>query len=277
MIPAIPVLVVLGVLCTLLGTFGGIGGATLLVPVLIALGVEPLVAAPLGMAAVAAGSLAAAPRQLGEGLVHHRLGLSVELTASVGTVAGALVATSVSEAWLARILGLAALLGAVGSLSRKGMRNLPVPAFEGEQAGGEWPGTLGGQYFIIGRAVPYQAHRVPLGLALSVIAGTVAGLSGVGGGFVKTPTMSEVMRVPIKVATATTTFTLGLTASTALLIYAVQGRVETHSAAGIVLGALLGGLLGTRLQTYMPAVAVRRATGVLLLVVAVVVIWRSFP
>ncbi len=80
---------------------------------LLALGTEPLEAAPLGLIAVAAGSLAAASRQVDDGLVHHRLGLTIQLTAGVGTVGGALLSTQVPEQWLARVLGIAALVGAV--------------------------------------------------------------------------------------------------------------------------------------------------------------------
>lgn len=268
------VLVVLGAVCALVGALGGIGGAMLLVPLLLVLGVDPLAAAPLGLLAVAAGSLAAAAPQLAEGLVHHRLGLTVELAASVGTVAGALASTQVPEDWLARILGAAALAGAAAALSRKGVRNVPVGVFDAD-VGGEWPGTLGGQYPLAGRMVPYQVRRLPLGLGVSVVAGAIAGLSGVGGGFVKTPAMSEVMGVPVKVAAATTTFTLGITSATGLSIYAAQGRIELRGGAAIVLGALVGGLYGARLQSVLHAVAVRRVTGALLVTVAVIVIGRT--
>ncbi len=267
-------LLALGAACALLGAVGGLGGSTLLVPVLLALGVEPRTAAPIGLLAVAAGSLAAASRQVDDGLVHHRLGLSVELTASVGTVAGALASTQVPEDWLARILGGAALIGAIAALARGGMRNLPDSTFDAD-VGGEWPGTLGGQYSLGGRMVPYQARNVAAGLVASIGAGAVAGLSGVGGGFIKTPAMSEIMKVPVKVAGATTTFTLGITASTGLLIYAAQGRLVVRDGAAAVAGALIGGLIGARLQSRMPATAVRRTTGILLLTVAAVVIGRA--
>jgi uncharacterized membrane protein YfcA len=274
MTPAVPLLLLLGAGCALVGSLGGIGGATLLVPVLLSLGVEPLVAAPLGLLAVAAGSLAAATRQLSDGLVHHRIGLTVELAASVGTVAGALASTQVSEVLLARVLGAAAIVGAIAALGRRGVRNRPVGAFDAD-VGGEWPGTLGGQYALEGRMVPYQARRLPLGLVASVVAGAVAGLSGVGGGFVKTPAMSEIMRVPVKVAGATTTFTLGITASTGLLIYGVQGRLEVRDGAAVVAGALVGGVVGARLQSRLHATIVRQLTGALLLLVAFVVIGRT--
>lgn len=268
-------LVVLGAAAAAVGSFGGIGGATLLVPVLLVFGVDPLEAAPLGLFAVAAGSLSAAARQLGEGLVHHRLGLTIELTASVGTVAGALCAARVPEVWLSRAVGIAALVGSLATLGRRTMRNLAISAFDAEATIGEWPGTLGGQYVHAGRIVPYQARRVPAGLALSSLAGVVAGLSGVGGGFLKTPAMSEVMGVPSKVAAATTTFTLGVTSATGLLVYWQQGRIVLRDAAAVIAGALLGGLVGARTQAAVDPRAARRITGALLAVVAVVVIART--
>jgi uncharacterized protein len=267
-------LILLGALSAALGSLGGIGGATLLVPVLLVMGVDPLAAAPLGLLTVAAGSLAAAARQLDEGLVHHRLGLTIELTASIGTVAGALIAAQIPDQWLERLLGTAALLGAIAALSRRGVRNLAVGIFD-EETRGEWPGTLGGQYPLGGHMVPYQARRIPEGLGVSSIAGLIAGVSGVGGGFVKTPAMSEIMGIPVKVAAATTTFTLGITASTGLLIYWLQDRLDMRGGAAVIVGALLGGVIGARIQAVVPPRAARWTTGVLLVVVGVVVIGRS--
>lgn len=267
-------LIALGAASALLGSLGGIGGATLLVPALLMLDVDPLVAAPLGLFVVAAGSLAAASRQLNDGLVHHRLGVTIELSAAAGTAAGALLATNVPAIWLARVLGVAAILGALAALARRGVRNRPVSAFDADVAG-EWPGTLAGQYPLDGRMVPYQARNVPGGLAVSLVAGGIAGLSGVGGGFIKTPAMSELMKVPVKVAAATTTFTLGITASTGLAIFAVQGRLDLSGGAAVVLGALFGGAAGSSLQSRLPGPVARIATGVLLIIVGVVVIGRT--
>jgi uncharacterized protein len=267
-------LLLLGVGSAAMGALGGLGGATLLVPALLLLGMDPLEAAPLGLLSVAAGSLAAAAPQLDQGLVHHRLGLTVELSASIGTVLGAVAATQLPEQWLSRILGVAALAGAVAALARRGVRNLAVGIFDDETRG-EWPGTLGGQYPLADHMVPYQAKRLPGGLAASWIAGLIAGTSGVGGGFIKTPAMSELMGIPVKVAAATTTFTLGITSATGLIIFGVQGRLELRPGAAVVAGALAGGLLGAAAQSRVPAVGARRATGVFLVVVAAVVIGRT--
>ena len=137
------------------------------------------------------------------------------------------------------------------------------------------------------------SQAAPLGL-VSVIAGSVAagrmqsqdgavnhrfgvvtGLAGVGGGFLKTPLSSELMRLPAKVAAATSTFTIGLTASTALLLMALDGRVVASDAALVVLGSLLGGTMGSQMQRHLSPPVVRRTTSVVLVVIAVVMVVRA--
>jgi uncharacterized membrane protein YfcA len=266
-------LAALALATSMVGALGGIGGAVLLVPLLVALGVDPAEAAPLGLVSVAAGSLAAGEPQLGSGLVHHRLGVTLESVGSAATVAAALVSSSLPVAVLQWVLALAALAGAVASFGRKTTRNLPSAAFAYE-VHGEWPGTLGGVYPGPGGPVPYQARRVPLGLSLMAVGGTVAGLTGVGGGFLKTPVMSEVMYVPVKVAAATTTFMSGITAAAGLAVFSRQGRADAVDLAAIVLGALAGGRIGSHFQARLAPIVVRRVLAAVLVVVAVIVVAR---
>lgn len=265
----------LGLLAALaagVGSLGGIGGAVILVPVLVLLGLDPLEAAPLGLLAVAAGSLAAGPTQLASGLVHQRLGVVIEVLASAGALAGALASEAVPASALAVVLALTAIGAGVAGWQRKGLRNPPQGTFTAE-APGEWPGTLGGTYVLDeGAVVPYRAQRLPLGLGGMALAGAISGLAGVGGGFIKTPLLSEVMRVPVKVAAATSTFTVGVTASTALLVFAGQGRIDVHAGAAVVAGGLVGGQAGARLQGALPPAVVRRVVAVLLVVVGLVLL-----
>ncbi len=267
-------LIPLGALTAFIGVIGGVGGATLLVPTLVAFGLSPLEAAPLGLISVAGTSLAASLRQLDDGLVHHRLGLTIEAPAAIGAVFGALISTSLPAVWLARVLGFGALAGAIATLARRGVRNPPKSTFV-DDSPGEWPGTLGGTYHHGGQSVPYLAKRLPAGLTVSLIAGTISGMAGVGGGFLKTPAMSEVMKVPVKVAAATSTFTMGITAATGLIVFSGQGRLAPVSGAAVVLGALGGALIGARVQSRLPASRAKTITGGLLALIAVVVLVQT--
>ncbi len=268
---SLPVLGALAALAAGIGTLGGIGGAVLFVPALVLGGIEPSAAAPLGLVTVAASSLSAGPGQLARGLVHHRLGLTLELTASATAVIAAVVSDRVDPDVLRVVLALsAATAGVVGLLSGR-MRNLPRPEFVAEPPA-EWPGTLGGAYAGPGGTIPYRARRVPIGLAVMTLAGAVTGLSGVSGGFIKTPVMREVMQIPVKVAAATTTFSVGITAAASLLVFAMQGRIDVHEAAGVALGGLVGGVIGSRLQDVASPVVVRRFLAVVLIVVSIVLV-----
>lgn len=266
---ALPLLVLAAAATTTVGVIGGLGGAVLLVPLLVLTGTDPVLAAPLGLLMVAAGGIAAAPGQLARGLVHHRLGITLEIAASAGAIAAAVLSTRVSGEALRLFLAATAAVAAGAGLGRKGVRNQPRPEFVAEPAG-EWPGTLAGAYDGPGGVVPYQARRLVPGMGAMVVAGAVSGLAGVGGGFIKTPAMSEIMHVPVKVAAATSTFTVSITSATTLLVFAGQGRIDVVEGAAVVLGGLAGGVLGARLQGTLPPVPVRRLLGVVLAVVAVV-------
>jgi uncharacterized membrane protein YfcA len=267
-------LALLSVATATIGTLGGLGGAIILVPFLVVIGVDPLVAAPLGIVSVAAGSMAAAPGHVRAGLVHHRLGVTLEITASAGALAGALLAERLPQSTLSRLLGVVALGAALAGGLRRGMRNLPQAGFSADVPG-EWPGTLQGAYRLGEDVVPYAARRVPLGLVAMSVAGLVSGLAGVGGGFIKTPVLSELMHIPVKVAAATSTFTVGLTASTALIVFAGQDRIDYRAGAVVVVAGVVGGLIGVRLQGLLPPPAVRRILSVVLVVIGVVVLVRG--
>jgi uncharacterized membrane protein YfcA len=274
MMPEPWLLAVLAAGAAVAGTLGGLGGAIFLVPALILAGVDPLLAVPLGAASVVAGSLAAGPRQLRTGLVHHRIGVTIEVVAATGAVVGAIIGDRVPTGVLTWVLAIVAVVAAAAAARPTGLYNLPDAAHTAELPG-EWPGTLGGSYRLGDEVVPYHARRVPAGLAAMSVAGVISGLAGVGGGFIKVPVMREVMRVPVKVAAATSTFTVGFTAAVSLVVYARQGRIDTSGVAAVVVGALAGGVVGSRVAGALNPAMIRRVIAVLLVAVAVVLVVRQ--
>jgi len=79
----------------------------------------------------------------------------------------------------------------------------------------------------------------------------------------------------MKVAAATTTFTVGITSSAALLVFALQGRIDVEASALVVVGSLVGGQAGAALQSSMSPSRIRRVLSVLLAIVAVVLVARA--
>jgi uncharacterized protein len=268
-------LVLLAMATASLGALGGLGGAVILVPLLVLTGTPAREAAPLGLLSVTSASMAAGPRQLAELTVHHRIGVTSETAASAGAIVGALFSGAVGEALLTRLLAVAALAAAIASLRGRDETHAVVPASEGAGDLGERRGTLSGTLRADGVVRRYRARNLPGALAVMSLAGLVAGVAGSGGGFIKTPATSEIMRVPVKVAAATTTFTTGITAATALLVFAAHGRVNLEHAGPVIAGSLVGGHVGALLQATLDPAVVRRALAALLLGVAVVLFFSA--
>ncbi|HVW33105.1 MAG TPA: sulfite exporter TauE/SafE family protein [Acidimicrobiia bacterium] len=270
-----PLVLLLAFTTAAVGALGGLGGAIILVPILVLSGMRASDAAPLGLLSVAAGSLAAGPMQLSERTVHHRLGVTTETAGSAGAVIGALLSGAVGEAFLTRFLAVVAITAAAASGLR---RDVAAPLIERppDIDLGEQRGTLAGIYPVgEATATAYSATHLPAGLAAMTTAGVVAGVAGASGGFIKTPATTEIMGVPIKVAASTTTFTIGITSAAALIVFAIQGRIELDHAAPVIVGALAGGQVGARLQARFSARVVRAALGVVLVAVAGILVARS--
>lgn len=243
------VLVLAAWACAVAATLAGIGGAVLLVPLLVVVGgLDPVEAAPLGLIAVLGASLAAGPCHIHAGLVNHRIGVVVELAAATGAAVGAFLVASTSPRTSAVVLGVVAGAAGLAGLRREsGETAVPQAVFAGETAG-EWPASLAGVHVTPSGAVAYEARRAGWTALAMVVAGLVAGSSGTSGGFIKTPLLVGVARLPLRVAAATTTFTLGITAAVALLVFAGHGSLDVRMGAAVIVGSIPGGWTGARFQ-----------------------------
>jgi len=113
-----------------------------------------------------------------------------------------------------------------------------------------------------GREHAWQAHRTPLGLALFVGIGIVAGMFGLGAGWANVPALNLVMGVPLKVAAGTSAFVISPAAA---LVYLNQGALLPIVAAPSIAGMMLGSLIGARLLHVVSATVVRRLVLALML------------
>lgn len=116
-------------------------------------------------------------------------------------------------------------------------------------------GSIPGEFYDEGTktTVSYTVRRIPAVMMVSVIAGNVSGLLGIGGGIFKVPAMHLVSGIPMKAATATSNFMIGVTAAASAFIYFSRGHVNPMIASPAVLGVLGGSfagvLIGRRVHT----------------------------
>lgn len=271
-------LVVLGLFAGLIGALVGIGGGLIIVPVLLyGFGYPPHASVAASLVSVVATSTSASTVYVRNGLANMRLGMSLEVATTVGGLAGGLLASQLSGSTLSGIFGVAmgvtaALMLRSRDVASKGSKPATVSSH-----GWEEHGTLAGGYVDehTGQLVEYRAERLGVGMSVSLVAGALSGLLGIGGGFLKVPAMSLGMRVPIRVATATSNFMLGVTASTSLFVYFARGDVHPRMCAPIAIGVVLGALVGARLMSRVPAVFLRRLVAVVLLVVGAQMLWKA--
>ncbi|MEM2934446.1 MAG: sulfite exporter TauE/SafE family protein [Methanocellales archaeon] len=121
----------------------------------------------------------------------------------------------------------------------------------------------------LGCEVEYCATAIERGLAASFLAGNFSGMLGVGGGLIKVPTMHLWMNVPMKVATATSNFMIGVTAAASAYIYYSHGYLDTIITAIVAIGIFLGAALGSRFASNIESKSLRRAFACVLILIAV--------
>lgn len=103
---------------------------------------------------------------------------------------------------------------------------------------------------------------------LGLSAGVLSGLFGIGGGILVIPVLVYVFGMGQKMAQGTTLLLMlppiGLFAA---MEYMKRGQANWQAAIWICLGFLIGGLLGAKVVTAIPPVLLKRAFGVLTVVV----------
>ncbi len=268
-----------------LGAILGIGGGVFLVPALILIFHIPVHhAIATSIVSVIATSSAVASTNVEKGLANMRLGMTLEVATVLGAMSGALTAEWLSEATLLRIfavvlLVVAVLLGWKSSQSKELEGNANPQARKESKtsikkgAADDQPddlGLLGACFYdpAEGRQISYRVRRATVGFLASLVAGNLSGLLGVGGGFIKVPVIHLVCGVPMKAATATSNFMIGVTAVASAFIYLGRGEVRPALTATVILGVLVGSFIGSVVSQRLPGRLVQAIFAVFLLPVA---------
>jgi uncharacterized protein len=232
------------------GVFGsllGLGGGILIVPLLtFGFGLDFRAAVGVSLVCVIVTSSAAAGVYLERHLANLRLGMLLEVFTASGALIGGLIAFLLPDRVLAGLFALLLVYTAVTMLRRRatstGDASLsienPDDAAGAAQAPGPFRAALAGP--------GYRPIRLGAGIGGSVFAGVVSALLGVGGGIVKVPLMHLVMRVPLKVATATSNLMIGVTASASAIVYLLRDGINPLVAGPTAVGVFAGAMVGSR-------------------------------
>ncbi len=266
-LPPLAYFLVLFAIAVVAGTFGallGLGGGVFIVPLLtILFQLDIRYAVGASIVSVIATSSGSAARYIRDHLTNLRLAMLLEIATTIGAVLGAFVAGRVPAVGLFLVFG-AVLLYAAFSMFR------PLPTGAATAAPQRHRLPVAGSYYdpAEGRVIAYDVRRLPVGFALSSVAGGVSGLLGIGGGVLKVPVMDLVMGLPIKAAAATSSFMVGITAAASAAVYFARGDINPFIAAPVALGVLAGTQGGTWLSRRLHGATLRRVFAVVLLLLA---------
>jgi uncharacterized protein len=238
-----------GAVAGLVGSLSGLGGGVVVIPVLLIFFRAPFpVAAGAGLITILATSSATGAAYVRDRLTDLRIGMFLEIATVPGALIGAtltvfLVHANLDEALLIA-LGAVLLLVIPGSLARHG-EELPPPVTPDRLS--REVGLYGAYHdTALDRTVRYEAESTERALPVMFGAGLVAGMFGIGGGVFKVLALERFLRLPMKVATATSNFMIGVTAAAGGGILLAAGFVNPVVAAPVALGTALGAYGGSR-------------------------------
>ena len=261
-------LILVGICAGTLGTLFGLGGGIIFIPVLtILFGLSANEAVAVSLVGIIAASTGAASYYVRGGLANVRLGLLLEITTSIGAIAGAFLAIYIESWILLVVFGCVLIYSAANMILRK------ERIIEHSEDSGDMYFTYKDEKEHKDKG--YEIKNVKSGLLICTAAGIMSSMTGVGGGAIKVPLMNVHMHIPMKVASATSSYMIGITAFTGAIIYFIHGDLLLDYASAIAVGAFLGSVVGTRIAKVLDAGPMRRYFSILLLAISVVIFLKA--
>ncbi len=191
------------------------------------------------------GALSACPGLLRFCLTDLRLALPVGLTASIGSVIGAMIGLALPARVVQTALGFVILVIAAIMIKAKRTEH---PEVEKPDAVSKVLGIQGSYCDLaVNQRIFWNVHRTPWALAIFFLVGIMAGTFGIGGGAANVAVLNLMMGVPLKVAVATSTFLISMTDTAAAWVYLNSGAVLPMIAVPSIIGMVLGSWLGVHI------------------------------
>lgn len=253
------------------GALSGLGGGVFIVPGLVLLAHVPMhIAVGASLIAVVATSAGASVAFVRDGWTNLRVAIILECATVTGAVTGAYMAGLISPPVLEMLFAVMMLQSAWFSLRAQGEESVEHsdPLCARLRLGGKMPEADG-------TATSYGVVNLPGGAALMVVAGVLSGLLGIGAGAVKVTAMDYLMKLPLKVSSATSNFMIGVTAGAGALVFLSRGDIAASIAAPVALGVTAGALWGGRVLPRLNVGALRILFVIILVLIAIEMGWRA--
>lgn len=242
----------LGALVGVLSGLFGVGGGFLITPLLFLVGIPPAVAVATSANQIVASSFSALLAHLRRRNVDLWMGTVLLMGGLLGSSLGVMLFNTLRALGLADLavqLLYVAFLGSVGLLMLRESLGALLRARSGAP-----PARRRRHNWV--HALPFKSRFRVSGLYISVVpplgvglfVGLLAGVMGVGGGFILVPAMIYLLGMPTRVVIGTSLFQITVVAAFTTMLHAVtNGTVDIALALLLILGGVIGAQVGTRL------------------------------
>ena len=249
------VLAISGFFSGILAGFLGIGGGTVLVPLLVALGYAPIQAVATSALAITITAISGTIQNWRMGYIQPQRVLYLGVPALIAAQVGVYLAEGFSPAFLLFAFGLLLIVNIFLFEFRK-----RVIAKHKQQP----------------KTSSLTDNPIIARITTGTTAGVLAGLFGVGGGVIMVPLQILWLGEPIKAAIQTSLGVIVLTAISACIGHALQGNVMFLEGLLLGTGGLIGVQVSTRFLPKLPSTVVSFAFRTLLVVLAIYTFWQSW-
>lgn len=215
------------------------------------------------MAVIIPTSIFGAINYFRKGMIDIKVGKVLILPAMLGVMLGAYLTTFVHDsALMIAFAGLVGFLGIDISLGLvKRLIELRAKAIPAVDSVGTSEGSLTPKPLVTG--------------VMGVTTGMMAGFFGVGGGFVLVPCFLYLFNMPIKSAFGTSLIVVACVAVPGMLTHHNLGHVDLPLALAMIVGSVPGSLIGSSVAIKLKDSWLRRAFGVVMLIVAAILIRKE--
>jgi uncharacterized membrane protein YfcA len=198
----------------------GIGGASILVPILVLLGIPLKEAIACGMVAIIATSSGSASSYVRERIANVRIAMFLEMFTIIGAIAGATITLFLAPVFL--YFFFAAFLMTSFLALRHPIAEYTPPLRQDKVS--KWL-QLQGNYFdeATKETVEYRINNAIRGGLGMLGAGLAAGMLGIGAGAFKVTVMENILGMSPKVSSTTSNLIIGMTALAGVSVYLFPG------------------------------------------------------
>jgi len=256
----------IGLLSSLLGSLLGIGGGVIIVPAFVIIFKYPIQnAVAISLSTIVATSVITTARNIKKGIPNIKIGLELELITALTAIAGGFIAINIDPKIIQTLFSLLLISIAYLMLKRKKSKNY-------FNTKGEF------EYFDpkLNKTIAYNVENMRFAFPISAFAGIASGMFGIGGGMFKVPVLNSVCKIPMRAASATSAFMVGITASAGAYVYFRHGYADVDSVFLTLLGVVVGSKLGLYISDNMKNEMIEKVFVFVIVLLALEMLIRTY-